>query len=81
MRKRGLTPSAAALGLFLLALPTNALAYIDPAAGSLLLQVLLGGVAGILVIGKLYYRKLMMLLGRRPRDATPEPADGERRSR
>jgi hypothetical protein len=65
------------LGLGMLALPTDALAYIDPAAGSLILQALLGGVAGILVVTKLYYRKLMTLLGRRPRSS----ADGDPPSR
>lgn len=66
---RARTLALTVLGLTLLAMPADALAYIDPAAGSLILQALLGGVAGILVVTKLYYRKLMRLLGRRPRDA------------
>ena len=70
--------SSALVGVCLvqLASPPFAAAYIDPAAGSLLLQVLLGGVAGILVIGKLYYRKLMTLLGRQPRNEVSRPAEG-----
>jgi hypothetical protein len=79
MARRGVFPAVAAMsvGLFV---PTNALAYIDPAAGSILLQALLGGVAGILVIGKLYYRKLKALFGHGPK-VTDKPADGERGAR
>lgn len=50
-------------------------AYIDPAAGSIALQLILGGVGGALVLGKLYFRKLVGLFRRHP----PEPereADG-----
>ena len=57
-----------------LAFPRDAAAYIDPAAGGLALQLLLGGVAGVAVVGRLYYRKLLTLLGLRRRDqadATP----------
>ena len=43
---------------------TPAYAYIDPGAGSIILQVLLGGVAGALVLGKLYLSQLKDLLGK-----------------
>lgn len=33
-------------------------AYVDPGSGSMLLQLLLGGVAGLGVIVKLYWRRL-----------------------
>lgn len=52
-----------------LLLPGVALAYVDPSAGSMFLQLLLGGVAGVIVIVKLYYRRLLTRLGWRP----PEP--------
>lgn len=39
------------------------LAYVDPGAGSLLLQLLLGGLAGLLFAGKLWGRRLARLLG------------------
>lgn len=32
--------------------------YVDPGAGSLLLQLILGGIAGALVTLKLYWRRL-----------------------
>ena len=38
--------------------PADALAYIDPTAGGLLVQLVLGGIAGIGVIIKLYWKKL-----------------------
>jgi hypothetical protein len=45
-------------------------AYLDPGTGSLILQVLLGGVAGVALAGKLYWQKLMSLFGRQD----PEPS-------
>ncbi|MDH3737616.1 MAG: hypothetical protein OER92_00375 [Alphaproteobacteria bacterium] len=51
----------AALGcaVFALALdfPQPAFAYLDPGTGSIILQLLLGGVAGGLVVFKLYWHK------------------------
>jgi hypothetical protein len=67
---------ATALAVAFLALPADAFAYIDPAAGSIILQVLIGGVTGILVITKLYFRKLKTFFGRRPRD-TASRAHGD----
>lgn len=51
-------------GLFLLTLAftPSAYAYVDPGAGSLLLQLLLGGLAGVAVVAKLYWKKLVGFL-------------------
>ena len=38
--------------------PDEAMAYIDPSAGGLLVQLLLGGLAGIGVVVKLYWGKI-----------------------
>lgn len=38
-------------------------AYLDGGTGSMLVQLLLGGVAGITVLAKLYWRRLTDLLG------------------
>ena len=38
--------------------PVPAYAYIDPSAGSLLLQLILGGLAGVLVALRLSWRRL-----------------------
>ncbi len=50
-----------------------AYAYLDPGTGSMLVQMLLGGVAGALVIGKLYWHRIKALFGRR----TPKNGDQE----
>lgn len=67
---------AVALASISLALP--ALGYVDPAASSLLLQVILGGLAGLGVLARLLWGRI-----RRPRrrDSTPaadvRPASGQ----
>lgn len=42
---------------------SNAHAYLDPGTGSMILQVLLGGVAGVMLAGKLYWQKFLSLIG------------------
>ena len=57
-----------------LAVPTPAQAYLDPGTGSTLLQVIIGGVAGLGVIAKLYWHRLRGLLGldkKRPQEERP----------
>jgi len=48
--------------LALVALPAHA--YLDPASGSMFLSLVLGGVAGLGVVVKLYWRKLLARFGR-----------------
>ncbi len=51
-------------------------AYIDAATGSMILQVVLGGVAGGLVLAKLYWHRIKGYLGFKTKEATePESAD------
>ncbi len=57
--------------LILLVSPQLAYAYVDPGAGSLLLQLLRGGVAGVLLIGKVYWRRVSGLLGFREKKGVP----------
>lgn len=38
--------------------PDRAAAYLDPGTGSILVQLLLGGVAGVLALGKLYWGRI-----------------------
>ena len=45
------------------AFPVTALAYLDPGTGSMLLQVILGGIAAVAVAFKLYWHKLRAALG------------------
>ena len=42
-------------------------AYLDPGAGSMLLQVVLGGLAGLGVLAKLYWHRVRELFARRER--------------
>ena len=41
----------------------SAFAYLDPGSGSLLLQVILGGIAGLLVAGKLFWWRILEFFG------------------
>lgn len=71
-RVSGSTAAAAAvLGALLVAAPAHA--YLDPASGSLILQVLLGGVAGVALFLKLFWRKLLGVFGhdRDKKDESP----------
>lgn len=54
--------------VFLSALRIDAAAhaYLDPGTGSMLLQLLLGGVAGALVVGKLYWSRMKEFFGGQP---------------
>jgi hypothetical protein len=56
-----------------LAAPKTALAYLDPGTGSILLQVIIGGVAGLGVIVKLYWHRLRGMLGLAKKDPQGEP--------
>jgi hypothetical protein len=52
------------LGAFAISQP--AWAYLDPVSGSMILQLVLGGLAGMLVVLKLYWRRFMnVVFGRR----------------
>ena len=48
--------------LLLGAFSTPAQAYLDPGTGSMILQLMLGGVAGIAVAGRFYWDRLLTLL-------------------
>jgi hypothetical protein len=52
---------------------TPAYAYLDPGTGSMILQVLLGGIAGVAVAGRFYWRKVLGFLGM---DSAPAAAPG-----
>ena len=46
------------LGLLLLVFPAQAFAYIDPASGTFILQLVIAALAGAVVTVKLYWSKL-----------------------
>ena len=64
------TMAAAILGV----MASPAYAYLDPGTGSMILQVLLGGVAGLALAGKLYWHKLLSFFGLR-KDSDIRPVD------
>lgn len=55
----------------LLAMPSPAHAYLDPGSGSMLVQALLGGIAGVAVLVKIYWRRIVG----RFRGGKPRPDD------
>jgi hypothetical protein len=66
---------AALVGGALAARP--AAAYVDPAAGSMMLQLVLGGLAGLAIALKLLWGRLLNLFGVRPRPEEGEEAHPE----
>ena len=54
------------IAFFMISNPfTIAHAYLDPGSGSMLLQLLLGGVTGVVVIVKLYWERVKSMFHRR----------------
>ncbi len=68
--KKTVTPSVIFLCAFSLSTPAHA--YLDAGTGSMILQLLIGGFAGALVVGKLYWQKIKSFFGR-----GSAPAHGE----
>jgi hypothetical protein len=56
---------------------TPAHAYLDPATGSMLLQVLLGGAAGLALIARLYWHRLLTFLRIRSDEPHHDHADAK----
>ena len=58
------------------------LAYIDPASGSMLLQIILGGAAAVAVALKMWWRRFLEILRiRKPEDDAPsEPISASHES-
>jgi len=58
--------------ILLLLIFTDAVAYLDPGTGSMLLQVVLGGIAAIGVAIKLYWHKLRAAFGLAKKEASED---------
>ena len=56
----------------LLAISINVEAYLDPGTGSMMLQVILGGIAAIGVAIKLYWHKLRVFFGAGKKEKTED---------
>ena len=50
-------------------------AYLDPGTGSMLLQVILGGIAAVAVALKLYWHRLMAAFGLRKKKQAVDESD------
>lgn len=59
----------------LLVWDARAEAYLDPGSGSMIIQLVLGGVAGLVVILKLYWRRLLGRFGIRDKDESEGRGD------
>ena len=53
---------------------TTVLAYLDPGSGSMILQIIAGGLAAVAVTAKLYWGRIMRFL--RIRKDEPEAGEG-----
>ena len=51
--------------LLLFVLVTPAFAYIDPGSGGMMMQLLLGGFAGVVVLLRLYWQRFTTFIGLR----------------
>jgi len=58
--------------VLLLLVFTDAVAYLDPGTGSMLLQVILGGIAAVGVAIKLYWHKLRAAFGMAKKEETED---------
>jgi hypothetical protein len=63
--------------VFVVILAARLQAYVDPGAGSIVLQVLLGGVAGLVVIGRVLWQRLTHVVEPQPADTDDGPAPTE----
>jgi len=58
---------------------STVLAYLDPGSGSMILQIIAGGVAAVAVTAKLYWNRLLRFLRiKKDEPETAEPASAER---
>lgn len=67
---------AAAVSLVLI-FALDAHAYLDPGSGSMFLQLLLGGAAGLLLAIKIFWRRILSMFGIK-NDRAGSPKDSER---
>ena len=58
---------------------TTVLAYLDPGSGSMILQIIAGGLAAVAVTAKLYWNRILKFL--RIRKDEPETAQARNRAR
>jgi hypothetical protein len=52
-------------------------AYLDPGTGSMIIQLLLGGIAGAAIVLKLYWQRFLNLFKGKSLDSKPSESDDE----
>ena len=62
------------IGVLLVLLAQPAFAYLDPGTGSMLLQVILGGIAAVGVALKLFWHKIRVAIGLSKKPDTEDEA-------
>jgi hypothetical protein len=67
----------ALLAFLAIATPSPAYAYIDAGVCSMILQLLLGGIGGALVVLKLYWHRIKRVLSPGSDEEKPQPAESE----
>lgn len=65
------------LGVAVFLLPSHAHAYIDPGTGGLIIQIVAGGIAGSLVILRLYWGRVKAVFSRQPEKPSAEQSDSD----
>ena len=65
------------LGCICLVTAQPAMAYLDPGAGSIFLQILLGGIGGLVVLAKLYWYRILSVLGLGSDKQEPDPQESD----
>ena len=55
----------------------SALAYFDPGTGSVIMQLILGGIGGVIVISKIYWLKIRSIFRLKPQKKKPVTKDHE----
>jgi hypothetical protein len=65
---RGVPPVSGGLCILLEQMDGAPFGYLDPGSGSMIVQAVVGGVAAAAVMGKLYWRRFLELIGVRKKD-------------
>lgn len=68
----------ALLGALILTVSDNAYAYLDAGTGSMIMNLILGGVAGLLVTGKIFWHRILTILGVRKALTEDTPVDKDK---
>jgi hypothetical protein len=71
-----LTAAITVIWIALFASATPAFAYIDPGSGGMMMQLLLGGVAGVAVLVRLYWQRFTTFIGVRKAGAESRERTG-----